>query len=416
MSNRKKKLLCALLALALMLPMFAVNTDAAGYAVSEDELDELKAERDALVKQRQEQQAVVNDLRAQQASVLAVKQALDERNMYTQWQIDLTQQEIDLYEDMIADKSIEVDDAKALENEQLDRYRARVRAMEENGNTSLLAYLFSASTLGEFLTAVDDVGEIMESDRELEDAYIEARENTEAVVAEYEEYKAGIVEKQDELRAEQDELQAELDEATQLIIDITANIEENAAVLAEFEQAEKEAETNVANMVIALEKQRAAEAAASGGGYVGGGGTVVGTGQFSWPVPSCTYLTSRFGLRVHPITGVTKSHTGVDIGAQSGATIVAADGGTVVLAGVNSGYGNCIMIDHGNGYKTLYGHMSSIAVSNGQTVSKGETVGYVGSTGLSTGPHCHYEVWKDGSRIDPEQFYSGLTFSESAGV
>lgn len=416
MSNRKKKLLCALLALALMLPMFAVNTDAAGYAVSEDELDELKAERDALVKQRQEQQAVVNDLRAQQASVLAVKQALDERNMYTQWQIDLTQQEIDLYEDMIADKSIEVDDAKALENEQLDRYRARVRAMEENGNTSLLAYLFSASTLGEFLTAVDDVGEIMESDRELEDAYIEARENTEAVVAEYEEYKAGIVEKQDELRAEQDELQAELDEATQLIIDITANIEENAAVLAEFEQAEKEAETNVANMVIALEKQRAAEAAASGGGYVGGGGTVVGTGQFSWPVPSCTYLTSRFGLRVHPITGVTKSHTGVDIGAQSGATIVAADGGTVVLAGVNSGYGNCVMIDHGNGYKTLYGHMSSIAVSNGQTVSKGETVGYVGSTGLSTGPHCHYEVWKDGSRIDPEQFYSGLTFSESAGV
>lgn len=416
MSNRKKKLLCALLALALMLPMFAVSTDTVGYAVSEDELDELKAERDALVKQRQEQQAVVNDLRAQQASVLAVKQALDERNMYTQWQIDLTQQEIDLYEDMIADKSIEVDDAKALENEQLDRYRARVRAMEENGNTSLLAYLFSASTLGEFLTAVDDVGEIMESDRELEDAYIEARENTEAVVAEYEEYKAGIVEKQDELRAEQDELQAELDEATQLIMDITANIEENAAVLAEFEQAEKEAETNVANMVIALEKQRQAEAAASGGGYGGGGGTVVGTGQFSWPVPSCTYLTSRFGLRVHPITGVTKSHTGVDIGAASGATIVAADGGTVVLAGVNSGYGNCVMIDHGNGYKTLYGHMSSIAVTNGQTVSKGDTIGYVGSTGLSTGPHCHYEVWKDGSRIDPEQFYSGLTFSESAGV
>jgi murein DD-endopeptidase MepM/ murein hydrolase activator NlpD len=74
------------------------------------------------------------------------------------------------------------------------------------------------------------------------------------------------------------------------------------------------------------------------------------------------------------------------------------------------------MIDHGNGYKTLYGHMSSIAVSNGQTVSQGETIGYVGSTGVSTGPHCHYEVWKDGSRIDPEQFYTGLTFSEDAGV
>lgn len=385
------------------------------YAASEAELDELKAERDALVKQRQQQQAVVNDLRARQASILALKQALDERNVYTQWQIELTKQEIALYDDMIADKNIEVAEAKTMELDQLERYRARVRAMEENGTTSFLAYLFNASDLGELLTAVDDIGEIMESDRALEEAYIAARENTETVVAEYEAYKTDIVSKQDELRAEQEKLQAELDEATRLITDITANLADNAAVLEEFEQAEREAETNVANMVIALEKQRQAEAAASGGGY-SNGSTVVGTGQFSWPVPSCTYLTSRFGLRVHPITGVTKSHTGIDIGAESGATIVAADGGTVVLAGVNSGYGNCVMIDHGNGYKTLYAHMSSIAVSNGQSVSKGDTVGYVGSTGLSTGPHCHYEVWKDGSRIDPEQFYSGLTYSANAGV
>lgn len=415
MSNRYKKLLCALLSLALLMPLTAQILPGAAYAVSESELDELKEERDALVKQRQAQQAVVNDLRAQQASVLAVKQALDERNMYTQWQIDLTQQEIELYDDMIADKSLEVAEAKALELEQLERYRVRVRAMEENGNVSFLAYLFNASNLGELLTAVDDIGEIMQSDRALEDAYIAAREKTEKTVSEYEEYKADIVQKQDELRAEQAELQSELDEATKLITDITEDLLSNAAVLEEFEQAEREAETNVANMVLALEKQRQQQAAASGGGY-SNGSTVVGTGQFSWPVPSCTYLTSRFGMRVHPITGVTKSHTGVDIGAESGATIVAADGGTVVLAGVNSGYGNCVMIDHGNGYKTLYGHMSSIAVTNGQAVSKGDTVGYVGSTGLSTGPHCHYEVWKDGSRIDPEQFYSGLTYSANAGV
>ncbi len=394
------------MALAVMLPLFSGALPVTAQAVSEDELEELKSERDALVKQRQEQQAVVDNLKQQQASVLAIKQALDERNTYTQWQIELTQQEIDLYEDMITDKSLEVEEAKELENEQLDKYRSRVRAMEENGSYNFVAYLLNTSSLGELLTAVDDIGEIMESDRELEDAYIEARENTEAVVEEYEEYKSGIEEKQEELRDEQEELQSELDEATQLITDITANLEENAAVLAEFEAAEQEAETNVANMVIALEKQNAASS----------GGSVSGTGQFIWPVPSCTYLTSRFGLRVHPIYGTTKSHTGVDIGAASGATIVAADGGTVVMAGVNSGYGNCVMIDHGNGYKTLYGHMSSIAVSNGQTVSQGETIGYVGSTGVSTGPHCHYEVWKDGSRIDPEQFYTGLTFSEDAGV
>ncbi len=406
MNHRFRKVLAVLMALAVMLPLFSGALPVTAQAVSEDELEELKSERDALVKQRQEQQAVVDNLKQQQASVLAIKQALDERNTYTQWQIELTQQEIDLYEDMITDKSLEVEEAKELENEQLDKYRSRVRAMEENGSYNFVAYLLNTSSLGELLTAVDDIGEIMESDRELEDAYIEARENTEAVVEEYEEYKSGIEEKQEELRDEQEELQSELDEATQLITDITANLEENAAVLAEFEAAEQEAETNVANMVIALEKQNAASS----------GGSVSGTGQFIWPVPSCTYLTSRFGLRVHPIYGTTKSHTGVDIGAASGATIVAADGGTVVMAGVNSGYGNCVMIDHGNGYKTLYGHMSSIAVSNGQTVSQGETIGYVGSTGVSTGPHCHYEVWKDGSRIDPEQFYTGLTFSEDAGV
>lgn len=413
MSKIYKKFLSVALAAALVLSLVPAAVPVEADAASQEELDELKSERDALVSQRQQQQAVVNELRQQQASVLVIKQALDERNAYTQWQIQLTEQEIALYDSMIADKEIEVEEARRLENEQLLRYRSRVRAMEENGSYNVIAYLFNSSNLGELLTAVDDIGEIMESDRQLEDDYIEARENTEAVVAEYEEYKADIVEKQDELRAEQDELEKELDEAVQLITDITANLEENAEILAEFQAAEQQAETNVANMVIALEKQRAAEQAANGGG---GGGNVIGTGAFSWPVPSCTYLTSRFGLRIHPVYGTQKSHTGIDIGAASGATIVAADGGTVTMAGVNGGYGNCVMIDHGNGYKTLYGHMSSIAVTNGQTVSKGDTVGYVGSTGVSTGPHCHFEVWSGGSRIDPEQFFSGLTYSESCGV
>ena len=263
MSKIYKKLLSAALAAALVLLLLPAAVPVEANAASQEELDELKSERDALVSQRQQQQAVVNELRQQQASVLVIKQALDERNAYTQWQIQLTEQEIALYDSMIADKEIEVEEARRLENEQLLRYRSRVRAMEENGSYNVIAYLFNSSNLGELLTAVDDIGEIMESDRQLEEDYIEARENTEAVVAEYEEYKADIVEKQDELRAEQDELEKELDEAVQLITDITANLEENAEILAEFQAAEQQAETNVANMVIALEKQRAAEQAAA---------------------------------------------------------------------------------------------------------------------------------------------------------
>ncbi len=139
-----------------------------------------------------------------------MKQALDERNMYTLWQIQLTEQEIALYDDMIADKSIEVDEAKALELEQLDKYRAACAPWRSTEAMTSSHTFSTPPDLGELLTAVDDIGEIMESDRNLEDAYIEARQNTEAVVAEYEEYKADIVDKQDELRGEQQQLQSEL--------------------------------------------------------------------------------------------------------------------------------------------------------------------------------------------------------------
>ena len=383
------------------------------YAASEEELEQLKQERDALVKQRQEQQAVVDYLKQQQAGVLMLKAALDERNTYTTMQIQLNNDEIALYDQMIEDKSIEVAEAKALEDEQLALYRQRVRAMEEDGNYSFIALLLNTSDVGDFLTAMDDIGEIMQSDKMLEDAYIEAREHTEAVKAEYEDYKDEVVAKRDELQVQQDQLSQELEEANNLITDLMKDIESNAYILAELAANEQEAETNVANMALALEKQRQAALAASGGG---GGGTVTGTGSFVWPVPSCTYITSRFGLRVHPVYGTTKNHTGLDIGAAAGAAVNAADGGTVTMAGVNGGYGNCVMIDHGNGYQTLYGHLASISVSSGSTVSAGQTIGTVGSTGVSTGPHCHFEVFQGGARIDPEQFFSGLTFSENAGV
>jgi len=400
--SRKKKLFCGILSLILVLSLAPVKV----FAASEEELDRLKVERDALVRQRQTQQKLVNDLRQQQAGILEVKQALDERNMYTIWQIELNRQEIELYNHMIAEKNMQVEEALRLETEQLERYRTRVRAMEENGNIGFLGFLFNASDIGEFLTVMDDVGEIMASDRALEDAYIAARMNTEAVRAEYEEYKAEIELIQADLHNQQAELEAELEEANLLINQITADIESNAAILEEFAAAERQAETNVANMVIALEKERKAKEAAM----------VKGTGSFIWPAPTSTYLTSRFGVRTHPVTGTQKSHTGVDIGAGAGDNALAADGGTVTMAGWNGGYGNCVMIDHGNGYKTLYAHLSSISVAKGAVVDKGVVVGHVGSTGVSTGPHLHFEVWSGESRIDPEQFFTGLTFSANAGV
>ena len=402
--------------LALCLALAASMLPGRAFAISQADIDALEAERDKISAQRQERQAVVEQLEAEHATVLERKLAMDERNAYTIQQMELNSEQIALYDEMISDKGAELDEALRLEQQQLERYRARVRAMEENGNYNVLALVLKTSDLGEFLTAMDDMGEIMQSDRELEEQYIAARENTEAVKAEYEAVKLELEGKQAELRAEQAELEKEIGEATELIRSLEEDMENRQAEYEAILAAEDEANALIDEMVAELERQRQEEQNQGGGGGGGGGGSAEGTGSFIWPTPSCTYITSRFGMRIHPVTGQQKTHTGLDIGAAYGADILAADGGTVTLAGTNGGYGNCVMIDHGNGYVTLYGHLSSISVSSGQSVSQGETIGYVGDTGIVTGPHLHFEVLSGGSRIDPEQFFTGLTFSPDAGV
>lgn len=414
--NRKGKAIISCL-LAMFLVLSTQNVSAG--AVSQSEIDALKKQRDKIAGEKAAQQAIVDELEAQHASILERKLALDERNSYTLEQIELNEQEIALYDRMIQEKAEEVESAKALEEQQLERYRSRVRAMEENGSLSILCLIFNSGSLGELLTAIDDMGEIMESDRRLEEEYIAARKNTERVKGEYEEYKAELEAKQAGLRAEQTELQRQIDEAGDLISRLMADIEGNAEELARLQADQDATQRDIDQMVSALEEQRRQEAAAnnSGSGNSGGGGgrSVTGTGSFGWPVPSCTYITSKFGPRYHPVTGAYQSsHSGLDIGAAYGAGIVASDGGTVTCAGVKGGYGSCVMIDHGNGYYTLYGHMSSISVTLGQSVSKGDTIGYVGDSGITNGPHLHFEIRVNGVCTDLAPWFSGLSYAPDA--
>ncbi|MDY4635661.1 MAG: peptidoglycan DD-metalloendopeptidase family protein [Candidatus Limivicinus sp.] len=419
MNKRKIRAAMALcLSVLLMGTVVSEAIPVPAYAVTQSQIDELKEQRNVIRAQRQEKQAIVEALEAEKAGVVAQKQAMDERNMYTLQQIQLNNQEIELYDEMIAEKAAELEEAQRLENEQLERYRARVRAMEENGGYNILAIISKSDSFSDMLTAMDDVGEIMESDRQLEDAYIAARENTESVKADYEDTRAELEELKAQLKAEQEELEKDIEEAIQIILDLENDLENRQAEYDAIMAAEDAANATIDKLVAELEAQRAAEAAAAAAAAGGssGGGSANASGSFLWPVASYVYVSSRFGLRVHPITGKTKSHTGIDIASNQGTAVYASDGGTVTLAGWNGGYGNCIMIDHGNGYVTLYGHLSSISVSVGQTVSQGATIGAVGSTGNSTGPHLHFEVLKNGTRIDPEQFFSGLTISADAGV
>ena len=156
---------------------------------------------------------------------------------------------------------------------------------------------------------------------------------------------------------------------------------------------QRQKEEEAAARAAAIARQNAQNGGGGGEGDGGGGGGLnpggaVGTGNLAWPVPCSTRVTSRFGNRSDPFTGETRYHSGIDI----------------------DGYGNYVIIDHGNGYQTLYAHMSGLAVGAGQSVSQGQTVGYLGATGRATGTHCHFEVFVNGERTDPAQFFSGLSY------
>lgn len=381
----------------------------------EAELDAIEQQKEELQAQRKEMQAGIDELLAQRDTVLEKKALLDEQNQYAVEEMELIDEQIEVYTGLIEDKAEELADAQEAETSQYELYCKRVRAMEENGSYTYLDILFNCTSLGELLGAMDDISEIMDADRRLYEKYTAAREETERVKAEYEDTLADLGDKQDELEAEKARLEAEIEEATDLINDLEADIEAAQAEYAANEAAEQALNAQmdaIAAQIAAEEEAARQEAAQNGTDYTGPGSTA--TGSYTWPCPSCTYITSGYGNRIHPIFGTERWHSGIDIGAAAGATVIAADSGTVSVATYSSSYGNYVMIYHSNGTYTLYAHMSSIAVTAGQSVTKGDTIGYVGSTGWSTGPHLHFEIRNSGGTIDPTQFFSGLTYAPDA--
>jgi len=381
------------IAAALMLFLLPIRC----FAVTQEELENIEAQREVLETRRDNIEKKVSDLSASHASALEQKAALDERNQITLKQIKLLMDQIDLCDTILKQKEKEVEAAKQKETEQLEKFRARVRGMEENENYSILDLLLTSSSIGEFISAMEDMQVIVESDKKLADDYIAAREEAERVRNEYLSVKNEYKEHLDVLNAEQGRLERQIAEADALIISLE---EDTESAIAEYEISIA-SEDKMAKYLDEMSLQYAHEQDAELRG-------VYSDSQFIWPVPSCTLLTSPYGYRIHPILDYERLHAGLDIGAKFGEEIIAADGGTVLIAEYSDSYGNFVLIDHGDRYSTAYGHMSEIAVEAGQEVKQGELIGYIGSTGWSTGPHLHFEIRLDGERIDPEEFFSGL--------
>ena len=390
-------ILAVLMLLSLLISVIPVYAHA---DVTQDDIDALKAQKSELSAKVKDCRERLELLQGQQANVLETKAALQEQNRLAQEQIDIIQTQIDIYAEMISVKAEELEEAITREERQLQKYRTRVRAMEENGGYNFLAILLHSDDFSQLMSGVDDMGEIMESDRALEDAYIAAREETEEIKAVYEAEKAEYEGQQAELRAEQEQLRAQMEEANAMLEQLAADIEK---AIAEYQAAEAEeaaAAAEITNIIAQYNAQKAAEAAAqqqqqqqqqvtNPDGTVSvappQSSGVSGTGSLVWPVPSRMVITSRYGNRSDPFTGATAYHSGIDIDGfnKDGYPIVASDSGTVITASTNSGYGNYIIIDHG-GMKTVYAHMSGFAVGAGQTVTQGQTIGYLGALQVPT--------------------------------
>lgn len=384
-------------------------------AGGQEEIDALEQQKQQLQSQQQSIQSNINDLVAQQADVIEQKAAMDEKNELARQEIELINEQIEVYTDLIDDKAKELEAAEKTEQEQLELYKKRVRSMEENGSYTYLDILFQCRSLSDVLSAIDMIGEILESDKRLYEQYKESRENTERIKGEYEQTLVLLGEKQETLEAEKAELEKQIAAAVEVINQLENDIEAAKAEYAKAAAAEAAAQASINAIIAQMQAEEEAarqEAANNGQDYTGTGSTATGT--YIWPCPSCTYVTSKFGMRDHPLFGDERPHTGIDIGAQAGAEVIAADSGTVAVATYSSSYGNYVTIYHSNGDYTLYAHMSSLTVTAGQNVTQGDVIGYVGSTGWASGPHLHFEIRVNGSTVDPTSYFSGLSYAPDA--
>lgn len=376
-------------------------------AVTQAEIDALEAQRDELQERQDNVQEQLESLQNDRESMLDRKAALDEQSELLRQDIVLINEQIALYDTVIAEKKEEAERAAEAEEEHYARYCQRVRTMEENSSWSYISFLLKAESLSELLSRLTDIFDVMSYDENIQAEYAAACEYAAETLAEYEAVQEAQKVKQGELLEREVELEEKIEASADVIAALEGDIEKYMEYYESVEAEKEDVRKLIDEKAEELRKQQEAEAAKNAPAASQPGSGIISGGYYVWP-STTTYITSPFGPRVHPIYGQLKPHTGVDIGAWYGTEIYAAASGTVSLAVVDygsTGYGTYVAIYHPNGTTTLYAHMSALAVSVGQTVSQGQVIGYVGSTGASNGPHLHFEIRQNGVCMDPMLYF-----------
>ncbi|WP_341480904.1 murein hydrolase activator EnvC family protein [Lawsonibacter celer] len=388
--------LAGVMALLLILPMVTMIMGGAG-AVTQAEIDALKSEQAESRLRQQELKEQLDAVKDDQAAAQQKRNILTQQLEAINSEIENIDAQIAYYDGEIAQKESERVEAVAREEEQYQLFCERVRLMEENGTVSYWSILFNAESFSDMLDRLTDIDAVMDYDNQVMDQLVETRRQIEQLKADLESARAGQETARAEQEAKKAEQQAKVAEAQKLLDQINADVAEVNRQLEAESAAAKEIQAEIARKQKALEEERRQNNI-----------TIDSESSYLWPLPGYYKLSSLFGYRIHPITGKAHSHTGIDVPAPGGTPILAAKSGQVVTSASHYSYGNYVVIDHGNGASTLYAHMSSRAVSEGQMVTQGQVIGYVGTTGSSNGNHLHLEVRENYTRVDPEGKYKSL--------
>ena len=430
---KRKKLVSAvaagmaiLLILALLLSLIPATVFAASSSDIQEELNNLESQAQEI------QRANASDTR----DVVSRKKDIDQEIKIIHDEIENLNAQIQNYNQLIVEKQKELDDAQTRQAELNQQYRVRIRTMEESGKISYWSVLFQANSFTDLLDTINKISEIAAHDQAMLAELDRVAQEIQTAQAELAQEKSNLDAQKTALAVSQAELDEKSAEANAILAELTADAakldslyvsyeDKEAALTDEIAQKEQEYTAALAQEEEARrqeeerrrqeeenrrqeEENRRQEEENNGGSEEEGGGESGGSSSSSsgwlYPLPYRVAVTSAYGYRVHPVTGAWSFHTGVDLGAAEGTPIYATRSGTVTTATYSDVYGNYVTINHGDGYSSLYGHMTHYVVSAGEYVSQGEVIGYVGSTGWSTGPHLHFTIYYNGSTVNPMDY------------
>ena len=418
--NAARKIVCVVLAVLILGSLVSGALIMTVHAASSKEIEkELVALRDKQAELKKESDALQSSIKENQSktqTLVQKKADIDQQMEMSRQTIENLNEQIQQYSLLIAQKQDELEQTEAEEDRLNQQYKTRLRAMEETGKISYWSILFGASSFSDLLDKIDMINEIAESDKLMLEKMADVAEQIAAERADLETQMDDLEQAKADLAEQQAELETQRAKSDQLILQMSAEYDSLSEEYQNYEKLEdemseqiKKTETEYFN---ALSKEEAARQAElnrqnnnkvpSSTGSSGGSST----GGFLYPLPYAGQITDGYGYRIHPLSGTYKWHNGVDLAASSGTAIYATKSGTVTSACYNEAYGYMVTINHGDGYSSLYGHMTNYTVSAGDYVKQGQTIGYVGSTGWSTGPHLHFTIYYNGADVNPMNYVS----------